>query len=1635
MLLLQFVILNALCFGNSAHIVAAFKEPLEREKLHMTNIRAWSVQKSKGLKRVEIPLVQGPSKNTRPKYRDQFAKSLALQRRRYGNAIIQSAKEPMKESVTLIRKRRQILSLDYKELTSGYLDKSRIWGLSIPLSRTKEVKKVPSKRKHLKRKEQDIESPIVALPIQKIIADVGVSFQKYLSPDIFHDKQDGNANSLNIELLTTDGNQLFDTSWIKLDQSNLKLYGFPLKGNQDEHTFILKATNSKGKSAVQKVTVVVFALEPVLNHYVHICTTMTLSDYGGSVEQRLRFAKAIANYVFPGVRTDDVWIWRFQDSCVFITFRHLPTKGRCNFHAIQTIEKRLFNGGKLNSAFQLALKGITKIVSANVTVLNECKKSNVTNVDDGLGWLRDVAPVFILIAVVAVPTLISCIVCREVRRRQATMRQLQDRRMKEDREQMLLQAAEYKHECGFDSESEDGDGRVSKPCRIQEEEGKRFFGFSRIADIILPEVVIDTVKQGTEILNTFLPQESRDVADKDAKANNPRRFSAAQAVNPMNKHHDKGLEDKATPKSLESVEPNITTKMKSVLKFLRNPLDISSFETEKESEENAIANRASLQETRKLSKLQPEKLLPSISSIFGLEDGRRRSLNDIKETMGASIKKRFKIVMNTASFKTVNDVTASMEASYGKKADDVEVNDKQTGSNNFCEKKMQVSQRVRSKSGVYVDFRRSVPAFGSRLGDRFYLSDPLISSNSIDQDKQAMESKCDAKQSGLFQKIIHQSKSFIINRRNRNESDVEYECDIELEEIKQEKRTLASEGSNELNQQCGSELVLREPIKQCKHWERNRSIQANFATCGAECFENQMQHCQYDDNDNPFKHYYGAPMNRSADNTETKFYEECTQESHISRSAVKNEELLENANRYYVNMGESQLEKERVLIEAADGRCRALDRRSGRKNLNDKEILAGSIRNCYEFARRGRENSVSRRDQLNDRTPKGLQHYDPSSGNWYPAYKSLKNIVPSCKMFSLLESFKKSDQNGLNRENTMQEENLYEGNLRWYNLKSNDDQKDERKEIERNRRKTGMDIGSHLMFNQFPGNHYEQYGDLAKKSDNREVLHSENRKEPRGIWTENIYDYEDEEDDENELLESSDDETDLQDLIFKIQDERSRQYRYFPDELYGSGYYCEENVQIKNYGEDEIRYSERMYADKTNECIEHDDCMNTDQVHFEREDMPYDINHLQEDEMRLSETMHWSYSADFTRNESGQAADSQEESDGEDQESATDKQTEVGEFENCRDDLVMEGHRRRRSLTDSQLQLSTTHSQTVDSPTKSEPGCSSTSSHATAKQKERRKSFLERQRRVEIPEKSTACNSQSDAPKIHVNPIFVIEERNSKDEVDERGSVEDRFDFVTVKRMQSTSGAAGQTSVRMRKLTYHGPFPTAHAEAEKIRKQDADIIEHQTKGFLERRRQSLQHIAGSYQPGKVNIESEPIAIQNRAKREEVQKRIGMRRFSTPSMESWTSTPEKYYYDATGDNCISEEDVNCAGMRKDKEKKPLTSGRGRAKEYTQRLLQGVSPKIRRHSTSILGHKNNFSQSGSATSNTGTFLGKIGEGKFVQTIQTKLGKKDSKAEEPKSPISKEKEKYMEEEKQVKGSPLTAIRNTLFLFSGGK
>ena len=465
----------------------------------------------------------------------------------------------------------------------------------------------------------NIDAPNLQFPIKRIFSYVGVGFRLDLPPDVFYDKIDGNSRNMHLELLTSHQKPIFSNSWIRFNQFTQQIYGFPLEGNNHLYIFHLKGTNSRGNYALNTIRVYVSSIPLIYNHDVTLCTSITLSAYARDAQLRIRLAEAIATYFFD-TSVENVWIRKFQKGCLSITFRQLPTEDTCDFDAIDTINKKLFENGKVNPNLEKALRGITYIVGANFTDSAACTRHSKEDESPDLTWLKAVAPIVILLVIVAIPTGISCAVSREGRRRQALMRQMQDKKLREDEETILQQAAEYRRQCQLDDEN-DLEGCHSVPkWQSEDEEDPALFG--RIAGAIIPTVLLDTVNRGTEILEMIGGSSLGAAAGAASKS----MSVAASQLNPAQlldiRNTVPGSQGNAICVSSEKSKKSLFKyKLKRMANLMRNPLEIELPATPSTSGSNdKQAHEAPKYYTQSQPSQANRSLLPRIRSMFRSED-------------------------------------------------------------------------------------------------------------------------------------------------------------------------------------------------------------------------------------------------------------------------------------------------------------------------------------------------------------------------------------------------------------------------------------------------------------------------------------------------------------------------------------------------------------------------------------------------------------------------------------------------------------------------------------------------------------------------------------------------------------------------------------------------------------------------------------------------------------------------------------------------------------------------------------------------------------------------------------------------------------------------------------------------------
>eukprot|EP00794_Sanderia_malayensis_P006799 gene6799-7566_t len=1459
--------------------------------------------------------------------------------------------------------------------------------------------------------------PVNSQSAYTIYADVGVGFQKYLSTDIFGNKLNGTSGHLNVQLHTADNKGLFKTSWIQFDQSRLKVYGFPLQGNQNKHEFLLKATRDEGAPMSKRFIVIVSHLRMVFNHYIEICTSVTLAEYAGDVERRIQLSKSIGTYFFKEIRLDDVWITRFNGGCITVVFRQLPAKQKCDFKAINMIREKLFENEQINAKFRQALKNIAWIKSANITLLNECKNKNVANKPDEMGWLRDVAPVFILLAVVAVPTLISCIVCKEVRRRQALMRQIQDRRMKEDKEQMLIQAAEYKHECGLDSESEEDEEYRPRPSKNQSDEEYKFFGFSKIADIIIPDVV----KQGTELLNTLLPQDSLDANTNKALEAAQKKVSVMASLNPRRKLLDLSQEEKHRQEEIELKGKNSNTRVKKMVRFMKNPLEIKplsideSIARAEENRKKKVDNQSAEENRKRRVDNQSAVVISPRPSISVMLSNIPSIISKLKsehaEMISSSLRNKLEFLLrSTSSFSPATTIQASpgtsSQATFNRTLQEAQKksNENVIGSNIESTE----LEHINAASKAYKFLPSKQMYLSSACSEVFDLEPAALPGFAEDVEGESVSPNLtfclgEVGQTGISSPL----ESRIDNERLYSQDEMgELFPEDELEELYNESTSSTSwEQANlkhlqfqldyNLKQHAADEGIHKASLQEYKQHSEIEEISNFEEPDGAENTLQQMGGISYGISTNLEKEYlYTTQMVARKENEEERF----SSRSDASREFTDRPVFVENRDFYFVNKPDQHLTRENLNRHFSEQhrhqRQFYISEADSQANIDegfDAEIFSGSEDiPCKDTDKE--DNSLNATSAFTAASVglKGLQHYNPITGEWYSSKSSQED--PLTDEEDMLHN-QYTDQNHPNEMYNKGREHVSnsKSKLVWHDLDIDPMQyDDDHFPISKPKRKTGLGLRvDRKPYNDFiPSfSRQEERGEqiIHKQRDASDLFDIRHTNDYDGLSHDCGVDYGNE-----KLMERKSPfvEREPECCHYFIEQEKEEIQTGDDDETD----HFQEYEKMQSFPEDNM--NQNRLSSYTNFQHQENDYFGWQhQVPYHQQIFPQDISHS------------------FTLDSNGNM---------ESEDNITQTEYHERKLSNCclqepqseiryeKNGVNLEEREVIRRNSQATLPPSISCATFEDSSSQSEVESTEKSSISSSSSRtERRKSFLERQDRVEVPEHSDKNSHVKSQLAMQLNPMFVIEEDQHPEMSDDRGNPDGDTDALAVNQPKPLISEELRADYN-RKPPYGNSFSDNEVE----------VNAREDEGVLDQQMRSCLQIDHPEQHG-----NEPLPIfANRGRVDPVTlKRPGMRRFS---MESWTSTPEKYYYDATGDGCISEEDITKEAMRSEKQNQSFI-GRGRAREYTTRLLKGVSPKIRRHSTSVMGPNI------AVSSNSGTFLGKIGEGKFVQTIQTKLGRKESRSEDVKSLKMKELEKS--EEDKCKGSPLNAIRNKLYLLSG--
>ena len=306
--------------------------------------------------------------------------------------------------------------------------------------------------------------------------------------------------SIEFELVTADKKPLFSSTWLKYRWISNELYGLPLEGNQGVSTYYIKVI-SNDFIDFHEIKLFISSSFSESLHEIQICTnSLTANDFMNSLDTRYALVDILAEYLM-NTGVENIKIKSFHESCFEFSFLHIEDHSRCNFPAIRRLKRRMFGDFGVSVEFRREMLRIDEINSANLTLKGNCVRNTEQKKVKKLLWLKTLAPLLVLAAVIGIPVCIACYVCRGVRRRQNRMMQQQDKILKEEEAKLKAQVEEYKKACGlrqdsFDSGISEEAGNVSKANdRSNNKETisitEKKVLINKLVDRYIPQVIID----------------------------------------------------------------------------------------------------------------------------------------------------------------------------------------------------------------------------------------------------------------------------------------------------------------------------------------------------------------------------------------------------------------------------------------------------------------------------------------------------------------------------------------------------------------------------------------------------------------------------------------------------------------------------------------------------------------------------------------------------------------------------------------------------------------------------------------------------------------------------------------------------------------------------------------------------------------------------------------------------------------------------------------------------------------------------------------------------------------------------------------------------------------------------------------
>ena len=159
------------------------------------------------------------------------------------------------------------------------------------------------------------------------------------------DTQDGSIRNLNLQFMSSGGQIIQSDSWIQLDQSKQRIYGYPMYQENmalpSNQTYLLRVSDKENKAKFVTVYVKLYGERPTMDYKMSFTASLSQGNTRNYIEERLCIARQIAGFFDRDDINNIAYASSGIDSVTFGWTFCKQQKVPCECKVIKTTQDRL----------------------------------------------------------------------------------------------------------------------------------------------------------------------------------------------------------------------------------------------------------------------------------------------------------------------------------------------------------------------------------------------------------------------------------------------------------------------------------------------------------------------------------------------------------------------------------------------------------------------------------------------------------------------------------------------------------------------------------------------------------------------------------------------------------------------------------------------------------------------------------------------------------------------------------------------------------------------------------------------------------------------------------------------------------------------------------------------------------------------------------------------------------------------------------------------------------------------------------------------------------------------------------------------------------------------------------------------